>query len=112
MIAEDDPAIQEVMKMMLEEVGYEVQTSSNGASVRGMRDNLPDIVLLDLRMSGMHGKDLCIYLKSQELTRHIPILMISANQDIAKIAQESGADDFLAKPFEMNELLAIVEKYA
>ncbi len=111
MVVEDEPAIREVMKMMLEEVGYEVQTSNDGVSVQEMRENLPDLVLLDLRVSGIHGKDICKHLKGQDLTKHIPIIIISANYDIAKITSEAGADCFIAKPFDMAELLSKVEYY-
>jgi len=49
--------------------------------------------------------------KSAEQTKHVPILLFSANKDTGKIAQEAGADDFIAKPFDMDELLEKIEKY-
>ena len=58
-------------------------------------------------MDGWYGwKKHCKNLKSKKLTKHIPIIMVSANKDTEKIAKEVGADDFLTKPFEMDELLA------
>jgi CheY-like chemotaxis protein len=111
MIADDDPAIIEVVKMMLEEEGYEVETTVMGAVVRNLREDLPGLLLLDIRMSGMDGKEICKHLKNQPTTRHIPIVFLSANKDIARIALESGADDFIAKPFDMSELIGKVEQY-
>jgi CheY-like chemotaxis protein len=63
-------------------------------------------------MSGMDGRDVCKHLRAKKKTKHIPIIMISANKDAKAIALSAGANDFLAKPFEMNSLLSIVEKYA
>lgn len=111
LIADDDPAILEVIKMMLEEEGYEVETTVTGGRVQDMRDNLPGLLLLDIRMSGMDGKEICKHLKNQPLTRHIPIVILSANTDIEQIALESGADAFIAKPFDMSELLGKVEQF-
>ncbi|MGH7203186.1 MAG: response regulator [Candidatus Levyibacteriota bacterium] len=105
MVADDDPAILDAIKLMLETVGYEVDTTVNGETVRKMVDNLPDLLLLDIWMSGQDGRNICRHLKSKKKTQHIPIIMISANKDTEKIAKEAGADDFLAKPFEMDDLL-------
>lgn len=111
LLADDDPAIVDSMQLMLETVGYEVDTTVDGETVLKMEEELPDLLLLDIWMSGQDGREICKYLKSQKDTQHIPIIMISANKDTAKIAKESGANDFLAKPFEMSDLLAKVEKY-
>jgi CheY-like chemotaxis protein len=79
--------------------------------VQNIYGKLPDLLLLDIWMSGMDGKEICKHLKSQEVTKHIPIIMISANKDTQKIAFECGADDFIAKPFQMKNLLQKVAQY-
>lgn len=112
LVADDDPAILEVITLMLEDAGYEVATSVNGETVEEMRGVLPDLILLDIWMSGMDGRDICKHLRAKKKTKHIPIVMISANRDAEAIALDAGANDFLAKPFEMNRLLSMVEKYA
>ncbi|GCE14486.1 response regulator [Tengunoibacter tsumagoiensis] len=112
LVADDDTGILEAMQMILEDAGYEVITARDGLTVQNMQHNLPDILLLDVWMSGMDGTDICRYLKSQAQTKHIPIILCSANKDTQKLARECGADDFLAKPFEMMDLLDKVEKYA
>ncbi len=111
LVADDDPSILEVIELMLTEEGYEVETAVDGESIYKMKKEFPDLLLLDIWMSGMDGRDICRYIKSHELTIDIPIIMVSANKDTAEIALEAGADDFLAKPFEMDDLLAKVKLY-
>ncbi len=111
LVADDDTAILDVLTLMLEDAGYEVTSTVDGQTVRKVLSELPDLILLDIWMSGTDGRDICKQLKSIKKTKHIPIIMISANKDTRKIAKEAGADDFIAKPFGMKELLAKVEKY-
>jgi len=112
LVADDDTAILEVISLMLEDAGYEVETTVDGQAEMVVREYLPDVILLDIWMSGQDGRKICKSLKGHKLTKHIPIIMVSANRDTEKIAKEAGADDFLAKPFEMAELLTKVAKYA
>jgi len=111
LIADDDPGILDAIGIMLEFEGYEVQSASNSAALLSMENGLPDLLLLDIWMSGTDGRDVCRYLKQKESTRKIPIVMISASKDIENSAREVGADDFLAKPFEMDSLLEKIGKY-
>lgn len=111
LIADDDPAILEAMQMMLEDAGYEVVTTVDGETVYKMEKEFPDLLLLDIWMSGQDGRNICKFLKGQDLTKDIPIIMVSANRDTEQIAKDAGADDFLAKPFEMMELLEKVKKF-
>ena len=110
-VADDDPAIVDALQFMLEEEGYSVRTTVDGQTVSVMFEEEPDLLLLDIWMSGQDGRDICKALKSQASTRHIPIIMISANKDTEQIAKEAGADDFLSKPFEMEDLLEKVRKH-
>jgi DNA-binding response OmpR family regulator len=109
MIADDDPGILDAVEAMLEYGGYEVSSTSNGATVLEMRDNFPDLLLLDIWMSGTDGRDVCKKLKQEERSRHMPIIMISASTELEKSAKEAGADDFLEKPFDMEELLRKID---
>jgi DNA-binding response OmpR family regulator len=83
----------------------------DGATALDLREHLPDLLLLDIWMSGVDGKDICKHLKSAAATKHIPVIMVSAAKDIEQIAKDSGADDFIPKPFQIEDLLAIVAKY-
>lgn len=105
MIADDDPGIVDAIEMLLEFEGYKVRSTLKGSDVLEMGDDLPDVLLLDIWMSGEDGRDICKKLKAHEATRAMPVIMISASRDIRESAIEAGADDFVAKPFEMNELL-------
>lgn len=111
LVADDDTGIVDALQMVLEEADYEVSTTTDGQTVRKVKKQLPDIILLDIWMSGEDGRDICRYLKSQRNTQNIPIIMISATSDLANSAKAAGADDFLPKPFLMEHLLAKVEKY-
>jgi DNA-binding response OmpR family regulator len=109
--ADDDPAILEVITLMLEDGGYEVRTTFDRQTEKFAQEYLPDLILLDIWMAGVDGRDICKSLKGKKLTKHIPIIIISANKDTEKIAEESGADDYLAKQFDMKDLLSKVAKY-
>jgi DNA-binding response OmpR family regulator len=105
MIADDDPGIVDAIEMLLEFEGYNVRSTMNGEAVLLLGDKLPDVLLLDIWMSGNDGRDICKKLKQNDATKKLPVIMISASRDIKESAMEAGADDFVAKPFEMNELL-------
>ena len=109
MIADDDPGIVDAIEMLLEFEGYEVTSTVNGSTVLTMNDELPDLLLLDIWMSGEDGRDICKKLKQVDTTKNIPVIMISASRNIKESAMAAGADDFLAKPFEMNELLGKIK---
>jgi DNA-binding response OmpR family regulator len=109
MIADDDPGILDAVEAMLEFGGYEVSSTPNGATVLEMTAGLPDLLLLDIWMSGTDGRDVCKQLKSQELTKDMPIIMISAGTELERSAKEAGADAFLEKPFDMEELLQKID---
>ncbi|MGI8419689.1 MAG: response regulator [Candidatus Levyibacteriota bacterium] len=111
LITDDDPAIKDALKQILEDEGYGVETTADGSSVIKMHKELPDLLLLDIWMSGIDGRDICRELKSHEKTKHIPIIMVSAIKDTKGIAREAGADDFITKPFEIDELLKKVGQH-
>ena len=109
--ADDDPAILEVLTFMLEDAGYDVKTTVNGQTENMAQKYLPDLILLDIWMAGMDGRIICKSLKRHKLTKHIPIILVSANKDTERFAKESGADNFITKPFEMAALLSKVAQY-
>lgn len=112
LIVDDDADILDAISMVLKEEGYAVKTSLRADYLETLDGNLPDVILLDILLSGVDGRTVAEKLKSQEKTKNIPIIMISAYPNAAETVLQSGADDFLAKPFETNELLAKVKKYS
>lgn len=110
-VADDDPAILEIITMILEDEGFEVETSADGRSLQEDGVITPDLVLLDIRMSGSDGGEICRNLKSKADTKNIPVILVSANKDITTIAKNCSANDFLPKPFEINDLIQLTRKY-
>ncbi|GAB2706246.1 response regulator [Mucilaginibacter koreensis] len=111
LLADDDEAIVDATVLMFEVMGYEVVHTIQGNNVPEMAiTKQPDIVVLDIWMSGIDGRDICRQIKAHPDTRHIPVLMISASRHIGGSALEAGADGFVEKPFEMNTLLDKVEE--
>ncbi len=111
MIADDDSGIVDFLSILLEFEGYHVTSTLNGITLFDLpEDEVPDLLLLDIWMSGVDGRDICMYLKQQAHTKHLPILMISASKDIEQSAMNAGANAFLAKPFEMDELLELIRQ--
>lgn len=110
-IADDDRSILEVLKVILDRAGYKTETVLNGKSLLNQLPAGSDLILLDIRMSGTDGLLICKHLKSLDATKHIPIILVSAVPELESRAQEAGADGFLEKPFNMRQLLHIIEKY-
>jgi CheY-like chemotaxis protein len=104
LIADDDKAIVDSMKAILEHTGYEVLSVADGTSVLQAIKAQPDLILLDIQMPGHDGLMVCKQIKRQASTKDIPIILISASLDVQAKALECGADDHLAKPFEMDDL--------
>lgn len=111
LVADDDPAILDSIKMMLEFCDYDVETLADGRVISKLETNKPQLLLLDIWMSGTDGRDICKKLKSRADMRDIPVILISASRELEKSTKDAGANDFIAKPFEMNELLTKIEKY-
>lgn len=111
MIADDDPGILDAIGILLEFEGYEVSSTPDGNSLLAMTGNFPDLLLLDIWMSGIDGRDICRRLKQQPSTFNMPVVLLSASRDIELSAIEAGADGFLAKPFEIGDLLKKIETH-
>ncbi|MEO8794156.1 MAG: response regulator [Daejeonella sp.] len=111
LVADDDEGILDVISIILESAGYKVTTIIRGEEVLEIKEDLPDLILLDISMAGIDGRDICKKLKSQDSTKHISIIMISANRDTEEISIQAGADSFICKPFDMDDLLQKVAKY-
>src|ERR1700674_4377198 len=110
LVVDDSPAILDVMVVTLEAEGYEVSTSLTGACLGQMGRNPPDLILLDVLLSGEDGGEICQSLKKDEHTRHIPVILISAHNGLRVTAEECGADGFLIKPFHLIDLRDIVKR--
>jgi DNA-binding response OmpR family regulator len=110
LIADDDPDILDVMKIILEGEGFEVSITPFGNDLKHIKDNLPDLIILDIRMSGVDGTEIAKFLKGQSHTQMIPLIIVSADRDTDSAAKAAGADDFIHKPFEIASLIEKVRK--
>jgi two-component system alkaline phosphatase synthesis response regulator PhoP len=111
-IIEDEPDIIEVMSYNLKREGYQVSASRRGdEGLNLVRNQSPALVLLDLMLPGTDGLSICQQLKSDPITRDIPIIIVSAKGEESDvvIGLGLGADDYIAKPFSPRELLARVK---
>jgi CheY-like chemotaxis protein len=112
LVIDDDESILDAICLLLEDSGYVVETLSHGNdTITAVEKIRPLMILLDVLMSGSDGREICQNLKKNELTKDIPIVMLSAHPGVAKKITEVGADGFLSKPFEVDELLSIVQKF-
>jgi DNA-binding response OmpR family regulator len=112
LVVDDEPDILEFLQVILEEEGYLVAITDKGEYVEKLHDGgLPDLILLDVLLSGKDGRDIVKQLKRQDETKHIPVIMFSAHPNAEETARACGADDFLAKPFEIDVLLTRIANY-
>lgn len=112
LVVDDDEGILEALKVMLEIEGYNVETSQTADRLRRLDDaNPPQLILLDVLLSGEDGRELCKVLKRDNRTKDIPVIMISAHPTARSGALASGAEDFISKPFEMDQMLEKVAQY-
>ena len=89
-IADDDPDILAILSMMLRTSKYQVDASTNANDVFKYSNNLPDLILLDIWMSGLDGREICKRLKEDKLTKKIPVIFVSANSNIEEIVVENN----------------------
>ncbi|HEV3253242.1 MAG TPA: response regulator transcription factor [Candidatus Acidoferrales bacterium] len=109
LIVEDDRAVQRALKHLLVSEDYSVETASDGAAgLETFRSSGPDLVILDLRLPGMPGRDVCREIK--QTSPSVPVIVLSAKTDVTDkvLLLELGADDYVTKPFSPRELLARV----
>jgi DNA-binding response OmpR family regulator len=106
-VADDDPDVLRLLERRLTRRGYDVVTAADGrAALEAARRTLPDAVVLDSVMPAMTGGDACAALKADERTASIPVVLLSAHAAERDIVAgfDRGADEYLTKPFDIEEL--------
>jgi len=112
LIVEDNASILEMIQLFLEEEGYSVLTSSEGLGVMDIvKKKNPDLILLDIWIPGLDGIEVAKNLKKNIETKDIPIVMVSAHPSAGKMAAQAGANELLPKPFNLVDLLSVIEKF-
>ena len=111
LLVDDEPAVVDILQMRLEHHGYIVITAYDGQeALEKARSCRPALILLDIMLPKIDGYKVCKMLKFDELYRHIPIIMQTAlsQPEDQRLAYESGADDYLTKPFQTAALLVAI----
>ena len=111
---DDNEDILEVIKLILEDFGYEVDTLADGNLLFDkVKETHPDLVLLDVMLGNIDGRELCREMKARLETRDIPVILVSASHQVSeRFSLNGGApDDFLAKPFNISDLLEKVASH-
>jgi len=113
LVVEDDPQVARLISLVLQRNGYTSQVVADGDSALDKaRETKPSMIFADLTIKGMGGEQLCSVLKANPDTKNIPYVVVSGDRDIAEKARVCGADDYMGKPFEFEDLIRLVNKYA
>jgi two-component system phosphate regulon response regulator PhoB len=112
LVVEDEPDLQEILKHVLEASGYCVQCAGNGKEgLRLYNEFAPDLVMLDVHLPDMSGFEVCRKMRADAIRPKTPIIICSVRSEVAPVAEglDSGANDYILKPFEVPELLERVQ---
>ncbi len=109
LVVDDDVSIVNIVSLILTNAGYEVATNTTG-DLHFLKSGIkPDLILLDNQLGIRNGEELCRQLKKGQRTKDIPVILVSATSDLDQIADKACADDFLPKPFGIQQLLQKIE---
>ena len=107
-IVDDNSAILDSLEILLKIEGYEVKKFEKGSELLNnlkLNQSFPDAVLMDVFINDEDGRDFCRLIKADNHLKIIPVLIMSANNGLSNSAFENGADDFISKPFELEDIL-------
>ena len=113
LVIDDDEDILEILNIILEREGYQVILCNNGESAERIAALQPDLVMLDLRISGSEkgGAQICSEIKTIHGHQHLPVMLISAEANVPSIADQCGANGWVQKPFDIQHLVHEVRKF-
>jgi two-component system, OmpR family, KDP operon response regulator KdpE len=106
LIVDDEPPIRKLLRMGLSTQGYEILDATNGKTALALLDEMPDLIILDLGLPDMQGLDLLAAIRARNESVPIVVLSSRGDESVKVRALDLGADDYLTKPFGMEELLA------
>lgn len=112
LLIEDELDLAEVTKTRLKNSGYEVLSASSGEEAfTALQRDTPNLILLDLLLPDMRGEEICKKLKTDDKLKTVPVILFTASaSDVPHLAQEVGANDYILKPFDAEELLGKIKK--
>lgn len=112
LVVDDDPDILEAVRFILTDAGYDVVTNTGESVWDVVNTESPSILLLDVMLSGQDGREICRMLKRNEDTKKMPIIMFTAMTSNKDVVSKCGSEDFIAKPFDINELIGKIKMYS
>ena len=112
LVIDDDEDLLEIFNIIFQEAGYNVVTSNHTETADYIHEIGPDLVILDIRITGsaINGGELCAEIKKKFRDEPIPVVLVSGETDISQIAVNSGADGFISKPFDIDTLLQQIKQ--
>ena len=114
-VVDDSPAILDSVKLMLNMEGFEVSNYERGSDMFNSlleTSTKPDVILMDMWLSGEDGRDICKMIKQHQEFKNIPVVIMSASRGLGDSAIESGAIDFIRKPFDLGEIIEKIRYYS
>lgn len=112
LVADDEPEIQKILSDFLTRERYDVVLAANGNEMlAAAQQENPELIILDLKMPGMTGTETCRELRARENTWHIPVIIATAFRERVLEAFDAGADDFVTKPFHLEELAVRIKSF-
>lgn len=110
-VVEDDQDIRQIIEFILEEEGYQVKLFPDVSSFHAvMTDERPDLYLLDVMLPDGNGLELCREIRTNQKIKDVPIIVMSAHAKPESIFGHCSADDFISKPFDLNDILTKIKK--
>jgi len=102
-VLEDDKDIAFIIEFLLKDEGYEIQVSSTFSELKTkLTDSIPDLFILDVMLPDGNGIDICRDLKTDVFTKHIPVIVMSANVNSKTLSEAVSPDDYISKPFDLD----------
>ncbi|WP_374443005.1 PleD family two-component system response regulator [Epilithonimonas sp.] len=114
-VVDDSPAILDSVKLMLNMEGFEVSNYERGSDMFNSlleTSTKPNVILMDMWLSGEDGRDICKMIKQHQEFKNIPVVIMSASRGLGDSAIESGAIDFIPKPFDLGEIVEKIRYYS
>ena len=110
-VIEDEDNVRETLDLLLSNAGFTVSSSATGTEIFStITEFNPDIILLDVMLDDLDGRDICKAIKQNPVTSHIPVIMLSGVADVYNAIADVGANDVVSKPFDEQTLLKRIER--
>ena len=111
LILDDDADILDILSILLSQSGYEIEALAGGEEIfESIKQFQPDLVLMDVMLGDLDGRVICKDIKDNPVTCNLPVILISAAPGVAQSLQSGAPDSYVDKPFDIDNLLGIIEK--